>query len=101
MTLYLNRRGQKIKKIILLHNFNQFNKVYEKIIVLPKKRGVRSARSLKHGIGILHDAPLIEALLTSVHVVLSEFIEVKVTLKTYCEGHMTTWSQVKIKKIIL
>ena len=37
MTLYLNKRGQKIKKIILLHNFNQLKEIYEKIIILPKK----------------------------------------------------------------
>ena len=37
MTLYLNKRGKKIKKIILLHNFHQLNEIYEKIIILPQK----------------------------------------------------------------
>ena len=37
MTLYLNKRTQKIKNIILLHNFHQPNEIYEKIINLPKK----------------------------------------------------------------
>ena len=66
MTLYLNRRRQKKKKLILLHNFNQLNKIYEKIISLPTTQGFQISKA-GHRNFARCTSTLIEALLTPVN----------------------------------